>query len=153
MITLRPGRENKKVLLRIEGLEQLTRRSIRHAWFDLGQALKKTASDNILAKPKHGRTYIIRYRSGRRRRHVASAAGESHANLTGKLRRSLGWKVQGSSSLEFGYGVTRDTVEYAPPIENGTRRMGARPSLRIAVDQVSKNAENYFRRRFEDESE
>jgi len=152
MINFKHGRDNKRVYLLIEDIGDATHRSIRHAWFDLGRDLRKTASENILKKPKGGRTYYRRIKGGSRRKHVASAPGETHANLTGRLRRSLGWKVRGAESLEFGYGVDKDTTVYAPFVENGTRRMRARPSLQIAVSQVSRNAETYFRKRFEDES-
>lgn len=150
-VQFRPARNNRKVFARIKDIKRATHRSIRHGFFDLGRDLAKTASDNILEKPKSGRTYIRRDRAGRRRRHVASAPGETHANMSGRLRRSLGWKVAGSRTLEFGYGVDKDTTEYAPFVENGTRRMGARPSLKIAVEGTTRNAETNFNRRFEDE--
>lgn len=150
-VQFRPSRHNREVFARIKDLKRATHRSIRHGFFDLGKDLRKTASDNILARPKSGRTYLIKTRGGRVRRHVASAPGETHANLSGKLRRSLGWKVAGSRTLEFGYGVDKDTVDYAPFVEEGTRRMGARPSLKIAVDQTARNAESYFNKRFKDE--
>jgi HK97 gp10 family phage protein len=146
-----PDRRNKKVYAQINRLKPAMHRSVRHGFFDLGKDLRQTASQNILKRPKGGRTYIIRTRGGRRRRHVASAPGETHANLSGRLRRSLGWKVRGSSEMEFGYGVDKDTTEYAPFVEDGTRRMAARPSLKIAVNETTRNAENYFGRRFKDE--
>lgn len=146
-----PDRKNRKVYANIKGLKNAAHRSIRHGWFDLGQDLKKTASANILARPKSGRVYVRRDRAGRRRRHVASAPGETHANLSGRLRKSLGWKVRGASQMEFGYGVDKETTPYAPFVENGTRRMSARPSLKIAVESTSRNADTYFSRRFKDE--
>ena len=151
MVKFKADRRNDRVFANIKGLKRKTHRSIRHGFFDLGKDLRQTASDNIIKRPKGGRTYIIRTRGGRRRRHVASKAGETHANLSGKLRRSLGWKVRGSKGMEFGYGVDQDAPEYAPFVEKGTRRMGARPSLQIAIDQTTRNAENYFDRRFDNE--
>lgn len=151
MIKFKPSHGNKEVFVKIKKADRAIHRSVRHGLFDLGRDLRQTANTNILKKPKGGRVYIIRTPSGRRRRHVASAPGESHANLSGRLRRSLGWKVRGSRELEFGYGVDKQTTEYAPFVENGTRRMGARPTLKIAVDDTTRNAENYFNKRFKDE--
>lgn len=137
-----PG--NKKVYARIDRLGEITSRSIRHGFFMLGKDLKATANKNILAKPKGGKVYVTRGRAGRRRRHRASSPGESHANRSGMLRRSLGWKVQGSKSMEFGYGVDKAAPDYGKFVEDGTAKMKARPSLGIAVKQTNRNSELYF---------
>lgn len=124
------------------------RRSIRQGFFLLGKDLRKTASEEILHGKKSGRVYYIRTRSGRRRRHQASAPGESHANITGETRRSIGWHVDGWHSLTFGYGVddrgpAPDRAEW---LEFGTGRMRARPSLQNAMNAAQRNAELYFYR-------
>jgi hypothetical protein len=146
MINLRPHPNNRKVFVQIDRLEERTTRSIRQGWFKLGKDLKQTANKEILKRPKGGRTYIRRTRGGRRRRHVASAAGETHANMTGKLRRSIGWRVSGSKYMEFGYGVARGEFapDYANAIENGSRTILARPSLRNTINSTQRNAERYF---------
>ena len=148
-VEFKEDHKNKRVNIKFGKLDQITKQSIRRAFFDLGRDLKHTANKEILRKPKGGRTYILRTRSGRRRRHVASAPGETHANLTGKLRRSLSWQVRGGQELEFGYGVGVPTTEYGKFLENGTKRIKARPSLGNAVREVDRNAEIYFSRRFE----
>lgn len=142
--TFKADRANRKVLLEIDGIEDRVRRSVRQGFFALGKDLRKTASDAILEKPKGGKTYIRRTATGRKRRHVASAPGETHANMSGKLRRSLGFKVRGAHELEFGYGVDKDAPEYGIYLEEGTRNMGQRPSLGNAVEDTTRNAENYF---------
>lgn len=58
-------------------------------------------------KPKHGRTYLVSVgRGGRKlqrlRQHVASRAGESPAVITGKLRDSVYFRVEGSNHLRIG---------------------------------------------------
>jgi len=145
MITIRADRQNDKVLLKIAHAGELTERGIRQGFFRLAKDLHGTANEDILRKPKKGKTYIVRGPSGRKRRHVASAPGESHANLSGKLRRSMGWKVSGAKLMEFGYGAGPETApDYAPFVENGTRRMAARPSLGNSVRKNIRNGELHF---------
>lgn len=139
-----PDLRNDKIFAQIDNIPEQTARSIRHGFFALGKDLKQTASKEILRKPKGGRTYIIRTPGGRRRRHVASAPGETHANLSGRLRRSLGYQINGHESMEFGYGVDKDAPEYGEFLEFGTRRMKPRPSLLNAINATTRNAENYF---------
>jgi HK97 gp10 family phage protein len=148
LLTVRGDRMNETVFARIRGGEVATRRSIRRAFFELGKDLKAEANREILRRPKHGRTYIVRGRSGRPRRHVASAPGETHANLSGRLRRSISWKVHGDERMEFGYGVSTTDANAAPEydlfVEYGTSRMAARPSLRNAIDATQSHVERDF---------
>jgi len=143
MIKVIEDSANRIAYLKLDRGVEFSRRAIRQGFFQLGKDLKKTANDEILRKPKGGHVYIIRGAGGSRRRHVASAPGETHANLSGKLRRSLGWAVQGSQQLEFGY-MDGLIPEYAPFVEFGTRRMAARPSLKNAIGTTTRNAEIYF---------
>lgn len=150
---------NRRVISKIEGIEHASIRVIRRAFYFIGRDLKSAANKEILRKPKGGRTYIIRTRSGRRRRHVASAAGETHANLSGRLRRSLGYQVNGHTSLSFGYGVEPETRRqdssrpfYGNFVEFGTRRMAARPSLQNAIRDTLRNSERHFENEFKNES-
>ena len=140
--------QNRKVYIKIAGLRDMTRRSIRHGFFALGKDLKLTTNKDILRKPKSGRTYIRVDRAGRRRRHVASAPGETHANLTGKTRRSLSWQVYGFKSMEFGYGVSGPPApDYAEALEFGGKNE-PRPSLQNNINAVNRNSEIYFTERF-----
>lgn len=140
---------NSKTFVKIEGTQRLTRKAIRQTWFAVGKDLEATASREILRHPKRGRVYIIRTRGGRRRRHVASAPGESHANISGRTRRSIGWKVQGVSTMQFGYGVatTGSTAptKHGPFLEFGTDRMDPRPSLKNSIDANQRNVETHFK--------
>lgn len=148
MIEFKGAPDNKVTLLKLQNLEMLTERGMRQGWFAFGDDLKREANREILRTPKGGRVYVRRIRGGRRRRHVASSPGESHANMSGRLRKSLGWIVRGASELEFGYGVDvgRDAPEYAAPIEFGSRRMKPRPSLQNAIRAKIKDAQNNFDR-------
>lgn len=140
----------EKTFLNIEGIRRLTRESIRKTWFELGKDMRAEANKEILRTPKSGRVYIIRGRGGRSRRHVAGAPGETHANLTGDLRRSISWKVFGTDSMAFGYGVSTTSrnaaPDYGPFVEFGTTNMAARPSLANAIDATQRNAELHFTR-------
>lgn len=132
---------NEKVLLSAKDIAGMTRSGIRQGMFQLGKDLRKTASRQILAKNKTGRTYLIR-RGKTRRKHRSSAAGESPANLSGAYRRSLNFKLIGSTRLIFGAGNSK--VDYAKWLEEGTKKMDARPGLGNAVKSVQKNARQYF---------
>lgn len=146
MMDVKSSPGNTKVFLKVSQVGKLTEKGIRHGFFSLGKDLKDTANTAVLKRPKKGRTYIIRGPSGRKRRHVASAPGESHANITGKARKSIGWKVQGAKSMDFGYGAaSSDTPpEWVGFLEKGTRRMRARPTLRNSVDDNIRNADVHF---------
>lgn len=141
-------RQNARIEDRINGIEKLTKRGIRQARFKVGHGLIAAASQEILKGPKTGRIYIRRDRIGRRRRHQASAPGETHANLSGDLRKSLSFQIRGSDSMEFGYGVSgpKEAPPYAEWVEFGSTRMKARPSLRNAIRAEQGNTIKHFER-------
>ena len=141
-----PIKGNAKVIGVLTGLGSLTRRGLRQGMFKAGRGLVGRASTDILHKPKSGRTYIRIDRAGRRRRHVASAPGETHANMTGAARRSLGFKLRGVRSLEFGYGVGtgKDAPKYVKFLEFGTRKMAPRPSLQNTIKKEQGNMVQHF---------
>ncbi len=137
---------SQKVVLRIENLGKLTKSGIEFAAHSSATQLVRITSKEILKKPKGGRTYVTRTRSGSRRTHTASAPGETHANLSGDLRRSLGFKSS-SSQIEFGYGVYRnDAPDYADFVEHGTSKMKARPSLFNGIKSEERNFQRNFDR-------
>ena len=137
---------SRRAVLRLKNLAKLTKSGVEHAAYVSGKGLVRATSAEILKKPKGGRTYIVRTPGGRKRKHRASAPGETHANLTGKLRRSLGFKVN-PSQLEFGYGVNKnDAPEYGKFLEFGTSRMKPRPSLQNGIRSERRNFQNNFDR-------
>lgn len=146
------GAENRTVYIKIDNLNVQVAHGIRQGFFDVGRDLLNTASKEMLKGKKTGNVYIIRGPSGRRRRHKASAPGETPANLTGTLRRSLGWKARGVTELEFGYGVSDSRAAaqqapfYADWMEFGTPKgkIKPRPGLGNAIKAVQKNIENYL---------
>lgn len=122
------GPMNQRAFVQLGDLEDRTRRGIRRFWFFLGKTLVKSFNTSVLKKPRSGRVYTRRIKGGARRRHVASRAGETAANLTGNYRRSIGYKIRGVEEMTFG-----NRAEYAGFLENGTSRMAARPGLGNAV--------------------
>lgn len=141
MITVKADHRNRKVFINIDNIANATRRGIRQGFFQLGKDLVKTASRQILAKPKKGKLYRLK-RGNRIINHRASKAGESPANLSGKYRRSIGYNIHGSSNMIFGAG--NSGVPYAVWLEEGTGKMASRPGLGNAVKATERNAVNFF---------
>ena len=146
-------RANGQNILRIQATEETTRRGLRQGMFRAGHTLISAASTEILHGNKTGIIYVRRDRRGRRRRHQSSAPAETHANLSGALRRSLSFQLWGSSGIEFGYGVSGiDAPDYAPWVEFGTTKMKARPSLLNALESqegnINQHLQNEVRRAF-----
>ena len=139
---------NRSVIGKIVGIEKLTKQGMRQAMFKSGQGLIRQASTEIIRKPKGGQTYIIRTRSGRRRRHVASAPGETHANITGETRKALSFQLHGTSQIEFGYGVSAGTKpsDWAGFLELGTKNMKPRPSVQNAIRAEQSRMVQHFER-------
>lgn len=79
--------------------------------------------------PKTGRFY----RRGQNRLHQASAPGESPAVDYGQLINSI--QVKTVTDLTSTVGTN---VEYAMPLEFGSRRVAARPVWRPVADRVMK---------------
>ncbi len=145
-MSIKLDRNSRQAVVKIRSLKKLTKRGMEFAGYTSGRGLVKATSDQILAKPKGGRTYVSRTRSGSRSRHVASATGETHANFSGKLRRALDFKVS-TKQLEFGYGVTKGNApDYASFVEFGTFKMGPRPSLQNGIKSQTRNIEKNFER-------
>ena len=113
---------NRRVIESAENIAARTRFGIEKAHYRTGQTLMAEFSRQVLDKSgKTGNLYIRKDRIGRRRRHIASAPGETPANRTGAYRRGAGFIVNGIN-LTFG-----DSEDHAYWLELGTRRMKKRP--------------------------
>ena len=141
MFGMKESGNNVKVFRNINNIDNATRRGLRQAFFQVGWDWKRPAQRQILSKKKSGRTYLVR-RGKTRRRHTASAPGESPANLSGAYRRSIGFKIQGSMKLIFGAGGTG--VPYAPFLEEGTKNMKPRPGLKNSIKANERNTRQHF---------
>lgn len=95
----------------------------------IGQELVKHVRDKILGGPKSGRHY-----SGLPNQ--SSAPGEYSANQSGDLLNSIDFSVIGGG---LGGGYVIDffaTSDHAGYQEYGTSKMGARPNLKMTLDEV-----------------
>ena len=128
MLEFQEGPGNKAVFIRLNDIDGKSRRAIRQFWFAYGKTLLKSFNEAVLKKPRSGRVYLRRIKGGAKRKHVASKAGESPANKTGTYRKSAGYQIKGEREMEFGV-----TSEYGGFLENGTKKMKARPGLSNAV--------------------
>ena len=155
-----PGTKKTRTVFReMEDLDDASEEVIRRGFFYYMKALKFRANKATLAKDKRGRVYIRRDKAGRRRRHVSSAPGQSHANKGGDLRKSISWKVFGAKGAIFGYGVSTTAknqapiyagaIEYGHTWKNPKRVLEARPTLSNAVDDEPN--EVHFDRAFDQE--
>lgn len=125
--------DNPIVFRSMVDLGNNTKGAIRASFFEIGKDLVATFNKQVLAKNKRGRLYIRVNRAGARRRHRASAPGQSPANRTGFYRKSVGFLNQ-TTQLVFG-----DSAPYAGHLEVGTLHMKARPGLGNAIASNERN--------------
>ena len=79
---------------------------------------------------------------------AARLAGQSAANRSGKLRKSIDFAVQGSEGLSFG----ADTP-YATYLEFGTKKMKARPTLQNSMKKNYIVGRNYIEQGIEQKAD
>lgn len=128
---------------------------IRTAYYQIGldiAGVKNTSTSGIIkkgmtTKSKSGRVYLVnRGIGGRRlskpRRHVASAPNEFPAVITGNLRKSVAFKVEGSNRLQISMGGSE--APYAKFLEFGTSKMKARQPLRRGVISSKRNIKRHL---------
>lgn len=135
---------NRKVFFNLKNATVEQKKGIRLAFFDIGNHLIKDAQAAILAKPKHGRTYLVKLR-GEWRLHVASAPYEAPAEFTGALRKAHTLKVSGSNKMIFGVvssteGTTRGVL-YGRDLELGNSRKHLEPRAWL-ISTIKKNEKN-----------
>lgn len=126
---------NKEAIKSAESIAANTRFGVEKAWWRSGKDIHKEFNRQVLAKNKTGRLYIRRTAGGARRRHTASAPGETPANRSGAYRKAFGFNVNGAHQLRLGVeqiGTGRGG-KYPLYLEVGTSRMRARPGLANAV--------------------
>lgn len=126
MICIKEAATNDKFLLKVLIAERATNVALTAAWKEVGTLLVNKLQYMIRNGPRTGRVYTFRGR-----KHQASAPGEVPANRTGKLANSVRYEATAHHTLVFG-----EDAEYAGWLENGTKKMGARPHLRVAVNEM-----------------
>lgn len=131
MIKIIPDNKNKQVEFKLSRVKFDMLKYIRTALFEIGAENTQLIKKYIYAPPKTGRFY--RYKN---RWHQASAPGESPANRSGLLARSVDYRVHYSHEVEL-----IATAKYANWLEDGTSKMQPRPYFIRAVN--AKKRDNY----------
>lgn len=117
-----------------------TEMAIQLGFWQIGRNLSATLSRQMLAKDKAGKIYKYK-----KRKHRASAPGQTAANRSGRMRKARTFKIKGFRELEFGIAG----APYAAFLEKGTSKMEPRPGLKNTIDEETKNTENEFLRSLE----
>jgi HK97 gp10 family phage protein len=140
---------NRVVLNKIRNLQSSFQEGIRRGLQQSGLDIAGKAglaNDGVIKKdmnaPKHGRPYqVTRGRTGRvlarGRTHIASAPGEAPGVISGRLRRSVYFSVQGANRLRIGANTP-----YARFLEDGTDKMAPRPYLRNNIEKSRQTIRN-----------
>lgn len=131
----RPGRIESGFSI---GAGDLPRRSIKMAFDNIGRDHQRTMVRDMRKRDKTGVVYNVRIR-GRRRRHRASAAGETPASMSGLMASGIDYVVSGDQ-MEFG---SKGAAFYSRFLELG-EGMDARPGLTNTVRKLERNTFNYF---------
>lgn len=126
MIGIQEASTNDANILKILIAERATNIALAAGWKEVGTLLVNKLQYMIRNGPRTGRVYTFRGR-----KHQASAPGEVPANRTGRLANSVRYEATGHHTLVFG-----EDAEYAKWLEEGTKRMGERPHLRVAVNEM-----------------
>lgn len=114
-----------------DGPREATRKGIRQGFFAFGDDFMRSVRNDTIRGVKTGRIYNRKTRGGRRRRHQASSAGESHASFSGTLTRSTDYKLGGRTEIRVGY--LDNPPEYAGFVEFRTRNMAPRPTIQNSI--------------------
>ena len=134
-LSLQLDREGKEFIESAENIAINTRYGIEKAWWRSGKDIQGEFNHQVLDKAsKTGRIYIRRDKLGRRRRHQASAPGQTPANRTGNYRKAFDFVVRGWHELAVG-----NAAEYAGYLEEGTSRMRKRPGLGNAIQATERD--------------
>ena len=120
----------------IESLPEKIKHGMRRGLYISGNSLTKDVRTRMTSRNKSGRVYkIYKGIGGKRlkvaRRHTASAPGEYPSVISGDLRKSVDFKVMGSTRMRFGAGNSQ--VDYAKRLEEGSGRLKPRRYLQQTV--------------------
>ncbi len=124
-----------------ENLAARTHFGIEKSLWKSGKDIIGEFNKQVLAKDKTGLIYIRRSAAGSRRRHRASAAGQTAANISGFYRKSVGFIVNQGTTPQLTIG---NSAEYAGFLELGTSRMKARPGLLNSINSSQRDIMRNF---------
>lgn len=143
MIKISVDQKHKRVLIDIQNLDKINKKSIKDSWFDTSELIKKRTKSILDTGERTGTIY--RLKGGIK--HQASAPGEPPKTRTGALAASFESKVTTWRQLTVG-----ESAEYAKFLEGGTKPMGgqkgARKHLIKAVNETSGDTINILYSRF-----
>lgn len=149
MFRIEGAEHNEEVILRIKNISKMTKSGVRKAFYNIGKDLRKDTRTEIKKKNKTGKLYRIN-REGRIILHRASAPGQYPANLSGGLAQSISYKTVGDNRLEFGSrniiskkGKAKQ-INYGKWLEEGTKKMKARPFLLPTIKSNYNKIETHF---------
>lgn len=86
---------------------------------------------NTLSGQRSGKVY--RVPGTKHKTYTSSAPGEPPASATGRLRKSIRFRVEGG--FRELHGIVGTDIEYAPHLERGTHKMAARPFMRPTFER------------------
>lgn len=118
-------RKNRRADIHIKNANRVTKNQIRLGFMMLGNRLVDDCRRYILEPPKTG----IKWPSLKNR---SSKKGESPAEQSGLLRRSINYQQRGGDQMDFG-----SRIDYAPFLEGDLER----PFISRAVDENERNGE------------
>ena len=98
----------------INSLDMNMKKGIRQGFFAAGSNLKDRARRNMLDGPFTGK---IRRKRNSRRKHQASARGQTPHSDSGRTRKSIGFQIAGADSMQFGAGGRGSGVNWVKFLE------------------------------------
>lgn len=142
MIKFTESKEGKKAMDAFMKLPAETERQMRRGLYISGKMLEHDLKKNITKKGRSGRIYTIYKGLGGRllkkpKKHQASTPNELPAVISGDYRKSIGFKVLGSSRMEFGSGGNGKAKDYAEYLENRNQPLGK--TVRKLRNQINSN--------------
>lgn len=135
-ILIKPDYKNKQVEMKLKNVKWDMLRGIRSALFEIGAENTQQTKRFIYAPPKTGRIYSYKGRP-----HQASAPGESPANRSGFLARSINYRIVGIERVEF-----YSTAKYSNYLEDGTVNMLPRPYFIRTINKKRRDNYNSLKR-------
>lgn len=140
-IEIIPHLQNKQIEFKLQKVAWSMRKGIRTALFEIGAENTQQVKRFIYAPPKTGRYY--RYK---KRWHRASAPGESPANRSGFLARTIDYRVKGIDRVE----IISEAI-YANVLEDGYvfsdgREIKPRPYLIRTANKKRRDNYNSLKR-------
>lgn len=133
-IKMKVDNKTRKVLFENHGM-RLIENGIRQAFNEIGKLVRKETQDGIKNPPKTGRRY------GKHQASINKSSKEYPANKTGKLRKSINFKVQGKKKLIVG-----GSAPYGIYLEDGTVNMERRKLLGFTIKKQRNKIKDILRK-------